>query len=122
MVKFRVDQMYCPKESMVSYHPKPEGYGIETCCSQLFMMYDGKQIITQLRCDHSLMNAIVDRFGEDVKIVSRDSGPVTVKAEVTESPTFFFWLFTYSDRMQILSPQSMKDAYTKRLTEALNRL
>ena len=106
---------------MVSYHPKPEGYGIETCCSQLFMMYDGKQIITQLRCDHSLMNAIVDRFGEDVKIVSRDSGPVTVKAEVTESPTFFFWLFTYSDRMQILSPQSMKDAYTKRPLE-LERL
>lgn len=122
VVKFRVDRMYRPKESMIAYHSKPEEYAIEKCCSQLFMMYDGKLVTTQLRCDHSMMNAIVDRFGEDVKIVSRDSSTFTIEAEVAESPTFFSWVFTYSDRMQILSPQSMKDAYAKRLTEALNRL
>lgn len=122
VVKFRVDRMYRPKESMIAYHPKPEGYDIEKCCSQLFMMYDGKLVTTQLRCDNSMMNSIVDRFGENVKIISRDSSTFTIEAEVAESPTFFSWVFTYSDRMQILSPQSMKDAYSKRLTEALNRL
>lgn len=86
------------------------------------MMYDGKLVTARLRCDNSMMNAIVDRFGEDVKIVSRDSGAFTIETEVAESPTFFSWVFTYSDRMQILSPQSTRDAYAKRLNAALIRL
>ena len=47
---------------MVAYHPKPKEYDIEKCCSQLFMMYDGKLVTTQLRCDNSMMNAIPVRI------------------------------------------------------------
>lgn len=71
-----------------------------------------------LRCSNALMDAIIDRFGEDVSVIQRDENTFTVAVEVAQSPTFFAWVFTYSGEMEILAPESMRQAYRKRLRAA----
>ena len=60
----------------------------------------------------------IDRFGEDVSVIQRDENTFTVAVEVAQSPTFFAWVFTYSGEMEILAPESMRQAYRKRLRAA----
>lgn len=121
VVKFRVDRMYRPKESAVDYHPRPDTYSVEDYCEQVFMMYDGEQTTVRLRCDNSLMNAIIDRFGEDVKAECLDDKSFSVEVKVLISPTFYSWVFTYGGKMQIIAPKSIKTEYSERLKQALGQ-
>ena len=72
-----------------------------------------------LRCANEVMKAIVDRFGEDVKTAILDEGHFSAEVEVSASPTFYSWLFTYGGRMRVLSPQMVKDEYIRHLQETL---
>ena len=119
VVKFRVDRMHQPKESAAAFHPRPDTYDIEDICEQVFMMYDGKPCTVTLRCANEVMKAIVDRFGEDVKTAILDEGHFSAEVEVSASPTFYSWLFTYGGRIRILSPSAVKDEYIRHLQETL---
>lgn len=119
VVKFRVDRMHQPKESKAAYRPRPDTYDIEDICEQVFMMYDGKPSIVTLRCANELMKVIIDRFGEDVKTERLDASSFSAEVEVSASPTFYAWLFTYGGKLQILSPQSIKDEYIRQIENTL---
>ena len=119
VVKFRVDRMYKPEEAVFPYHPRPEDYDIEAYCNQVFMMYDGEPTHVTLRCDNAIMKAIIDRFGESVKTLPADEQHFLAEVDVSISPTFYSWVFTYGGKMQILSPESISKEYQKRLTDAL---
>ncbi|MBQ9117050.1 MAG: WYL domain-containing protein, partial [Clostridia bacterium] len=119
VVKFRIDRMYQPKESTAAFHPRPDTYDIEDICEQVFMMYDGKPCTVTLRCANEMMKVIIDRFGEDVKTARLDADSFSAEVEVSASPTFYAWLFTYGGKLQILSPQSIKDEYIRQIRDVL---
>lgn len=83
------------------------------------MMYDGEPTHVTLRCDNAIMKAIIDRFGESVKTLPADEQHFLAEVDVSISPTFHSWVFTYGGKMQILSPESISKEYQKRLTDAL---
>ena len=122
IVKFRVDRMYRPNNSVVDYHPRPDDYDIQEYCEQVFMMYDGKRFVVKLICDNSLMKAVIDRFGEDVETHVLDDKSFELKAEIAVSPTFYSWVFTYCGKMRIIEPKSVKEEYCRYLKEAYNNM
>ncbi len=121
VVKFRVDRMYRPVLSESAYHLKPEGYDISDYCRQVFSMYDGASCTVELKCKNSLMDAVVDRFGEQVRTSIFDSCHFVVSVEVSVSPTFYAWVFTYGGQIEILSPEPVKCEYAAMLHAALNQ-
>ena len=120
-VTFRVDRMHRPALSEREYRSRPEGYDISQYCRQVFSMYDGIPCIVQLKCENALMDDIIDRFGEQVQTAIFDSGHFTATVEVSVSPTFYAWVFTYGGQIEILSPQRVKKEYAERLQAALNK-
>ena len=84
-------------------------------------MYDGILCTVELRCENELMNAVVDRFGEDVQTRKADCAHFIAVVEVSVSPTFFAWVFTYGDQIEILSPQEVRQEYRNRLEAVLNQ-
>lgn len=122
VVKFRIDRMVHTKESLMDFHKRPSEYNIETFCNQVFMMYDGEPCTVQLRCQNDMMKTIIDRFGDDVEINKMDDKSFTVAVEVSASPTFYSWIFTYGGRISILSPQKVVDEYKYRLQSSINVL
>lgn len=67
------------------------------------------------------MKIIIDRFGQSVKTLPADEQHFLVEVDVSISPTFYSWVFTYGGKMQILSPKNVNEEYRKRLTNALKR-
>lgn len=122
VVKFRVDRMYKPKLTEAAAVKKPSEYNITKFCQQVFMMYDAECCTVELLCENSLMKTIIDRFGDKVETKTMDCGHFVATVEVSCSPTFFAWIFTYSGKLKILSPKHIVTAYKEHLTKALDNV
>lgn len=121
VVKFRVDRMVRLKSSDGAYHEKPGDYDIAVFSRQVFSMYDGDLCRIELKCKNSLMKTVIDRFGEDVQTTPLESGYFKATVEVSVSPTFYSWIFTFDGDIKILSPKDVKQAYIERLKTAFNQ-
>lgn len=118
-VKFRVDRICQPQLSETnSYVPKPEDYDLSAFFKRTFSVFDDETCVVELLCDTSCMNAIIDRFGEDVKTKADDGTHFIAEVEVSVSPTFFAWVFTYAGQIRILSPEKVIRQYRQQLDTA----
>jgi len=73
-----------------------------------FGMYSGKDEQVTLRCQNSMADPIIDRFGQDVfmrPVAGEDSFDVTVKVAV--SPVFLTWVMNFGGEIKIISPENV---------------
>ena len=120
VVKFRVDRMVRMNISEKPFRVKPKEYDIAVFCRQVFSMYDGELCKVELKCKNALMKTVIDRFGEDVETMSLENGYFKAVVEVSVSPTFYSWVFTFDGGIKILSPKKVRQAYIDRLKSAEN--
>lgn len=88
---------------------------------KVFSMFKGEDHKVTLLCDQSLINVVVDRFGENAIMTKSDDGKFTVSANILVAPTFYSWVFTFGDKMKILSPQKVVDEM-KALVDSVKNL
>ena len=116
---FRVDRMGIPEILAEPAHPKPEGFDPVDYTVDVFSMYEGSLETVELLCENSVMDPIVDRFGEEADTQIADSGHFLVRAQVSVNRTFFAWVFQFAGKMQILEPAPVKVQYQEMLGKAL---
>lgn len=122
IVKFRVDRMCEVFAADKASVPRPESFNVAEFCRQVFGMYDGKNTTVELKCKNELMKVIVDKFGEDVHTEVIDNDWFKVKTDVYLSPIFYGWLFQFTDRMIITSPDEAVREYSEILKKATDNL
>ena len=115
VAKFRVDrivQMEVTDETAVK---KPKGFDVSEFFTQEFSMLNGKTCRITLLCESTLMNSIIDRFGEDVPTQIVDENHFTVEATVDLSSNFYGWVFASGGKMKITAPQEAVDGFQRML-------
>lgn len=92
-----------------------------TYTERIFKMFNGPQATVELQFDRKLIDAVHDKFGEMIEIITckRDLCKATV--EVLVSPVFFGWCFQFGKSMKILSPDSVA-AEMKELASAVAKM
>ena len=86
---------------------------------KIFGMFGGEEKNVTLRCARDLAGVIIDRFGKDSTLIEDGDG-FTVTVRVFESPTFLSWVMGFGARMQVLRPQSTRDALAQQAREVLH--
>ena len=83
-------------------------------------MYGGPEEQVTLRCSRKILNQVIDRFGEgpEIKNLTEDTFDITVPVSI--SGTFYAWVFQYTGEMQILAPESVREAYARMLQDAID--
>ncbi len=88
---------------------------------KFFGMYNGDIVSVELSCAREMTNAVVDKFGADVKMEPAPDGEsFRVRAEVAVSPVFLSWVFMFGGQIKIISPESVAEelkAMAKNFTE-----
>ena len=120
VIKFRVDRIYKPNITDIEARMKPEDYDLPTYIRRTFSMYDDDIFTVELKCENSLMNAVIDNFGENVVVRPADCGHFIATVEVSANPPFYAWVFTFGGKIKILSPKSVVDEFKTHLKETLN--
>lgn len=92
-----------------------ENFNIGEYSRKLFNMFSGETQIVQLKCDNKLIDSIIDRFGEDVSIRKLNNNKFIVTTKINISPTFFAWVFTFEDKMEIISPLTVVNQFKQSL-------
>ncbi len=78
-----------------------------------FNMFKGELETVKLRCDNSLITAVLDRFGTDITVIPYDDGTFTANVTVNVSPTFYSWVFTFGGMIKIEAPNSAVEKFNE---------
>ena len=121
--QYRIDRMRAPRILQQPRVPMPEDFDLRTYMDEILKMFapDPVQAVT-LRCRNDMVDAVVDQFGENIHPENITEETFDVTLRVSPGNTFFGWLFQYSDKMEILSPENVREAYRKKLNEGLGNL
>ena len=122
IVTFRVDRIAgTPDILEKEATPMQKDFDVAEYSKQVFFMYDGETVEVTLRCDNSLMKTMIDRFGEDVTTLAYDMESFRLVTTVSASQTFYGWIFGFGDKVQILGPVEVKEAYKEMIINAYQR-
>ena len=104
IIKFRVDKICSIKIEEEERIPVPEDFDLTSFCDSMFLMYGDEQKDVTLKCEYSVINKIIDRFGENINISPIDDDHFSVTAPVMVCSTFYSWVFNYGGKIKIVSP------------------
>lgn len=117
---FRVDRIAkCPEILKEDGTPAPDGFDIDEFINTTFRMYNSDHVEVELICDNSVMDSIIDRFGEDVTTYANDMTSFRAVVKVAVNHVFFSWIFGFSGKVKIKSPVEVKERYAAMLNDAI---
>ena len=115
---YRRDRMTRTKVRPLKGDPHISGAELSRLLNGMFGMETGALKEVTLECEDELEDMIRERFGEAVEIRRSMKGRFYIKATVSVSPSFYSWVFRYSPKMRILSPQGVREEYIRKAKEA----
>ena len=121
MRPFRVDRMTAvttitgPRQGKNDF----EKIDIATFTTKVFHMYTGEIKLVQMRFQKFLVDAVIDRFGEDVMISPDGKDAFTVSTEVAISPQFYGWLAGFGKNVEILAPESVREGMAEHIQQIM---
>lgn len=111
ITKFRVDRIDQLTVVDLRIVKQPNGFDPVIYLNSLFSMYDGVQKQVRLKCTADMMKVVIDRFGKNVITFSNPDGGFYADVNISVSRTFFGWLFGFAGKIEIVSPQQVRDDY-----------
>ena len=121
LTHFRVDRMvdirFLDENSEKITDVTNENFNLGEYLKKTFDMFGGSTETVTLLCDNKLINAVIDKFSEDVWISRESETHFKAAAKVNISPTFYAWVFTFGGMMKILSPEHVADDFVKHVNE-----
>jgi len=85
------------------------------------MIKDSSENVT-IEFEDSLLNAVYDKFGEDISVVRTGEKKCVAAVSVQISPTFMGWIFQFGKQMRIVSPIWLEEEYKNKLRETLGNI
>ena len=89
----------------------PAELDIDEYVEHQFRMFQGEETEVTLECTNEMMRYIIDRFGEEVETWNSSDDTFNVKVHVTDSPTFYGWVFSFAGKVRITGPDRIRDKY-----------
>ena len=111
ITNYRVDRMCNTHKLAEAAVPLPAGIDIEEYVEHQFRMFQGEEVDVTLECENGMMRYIIDWFGEDVETWKASDDTFNVKVHVTDSPTFYGWVFSFAGKVRITGPDRIRDKY-----------
>lgn len=116
---FRVDRIArFPKILEADAVLPPKDFDINIYLNSMFRMYSGDRKQIELVCNNNLMDAIVDKFGQEVTVLANDMKSFRAIITTATGPVFYSWVFGFGGHVSIKAPEDVKEEYTKLVLEA----
>ncbi len=123
VTNWRVDRMVSnPKILEDNTIPMPKGFDLDKYINTMYHMFSSERRTVELICNNSVMDAIIDRFGEDVTTYACDMENFRAVVEVAVNNVLFSWIVGFGGLVKIKSPDDVKDKYAKFVTKAYDSL
>jgi len=102
---YRIDRMRDVEISEKNF--EKVNFEVSDYLNKTFNMYSGEVEIVKLKFHNSIINVVLDKFGKDIDIYSRDEDTFSIKVEAAVSEGLVRWLLTWGNDVEIISPNSL---------------
>jgi len=123
VTSFRVDRMSHIDITSEKRVPCPEltGKALIEHARRSFQMYSGETVNVKMRFHKDLLNAVIDRFGQDIMLIPESEEYFNFTASVAVSPMFLSWVIGFGSKAKILYPESVVEQYKQLCQDVLNQ-
>ena len=80
-----------------------------------FNMFGGTKQTVELRCSNSMLEQIIDRFGDDVPLRKSGSEHFVLYADAFISEGLISWIMQYGVNIEVLAPRSLRESISDRI-------
>ena len=101
---YRVDKMESIEISDDDRILNDEPFDLSEYSKATFGMFGGEETSVSIKFENELVGVVLDRFGNDVRIVKSDEKHFICTVNVALSPHFLAWIFSFGSRAEIISP------------------
>lgn len=107
---YRVDRMTEVKAEAenINKAKRPKNLDVSAHRKQAFSMYAGETVRVRLQAEKSLIDVLMDKFGERLHLISYGDS-VQFETDVQISPIFFGWCLSFGKKLKIVSPNSLRE-------------
>ena len=85
-------------------------------------MKSGEPASITLQFGSDVMDAMVDRFGQEMDITFIGKDICNAKVDIQVNNVFFAWIFGFEGKVQIKSPSNIRMAYVRMVSKEMARL
>ena len=114
---YRVDRMEKVRVLTDTAQKIPDGFNLAEYMNSTFSMFSGDTREVRLRFHRSLVNVVLDRFGNDIILLPDGEEHFIVRVKVKTEQTFLAWLFQFAAKTEILEPAELRERYKRTLEE-----
>ncbi len=120
---YRIDRMVSTPEIMEEdIAPLPKDFDMDHYLNTMYHMFSTERKKVELICSNDVMDAIIDRFGEDVETYAYDMEHFKADVEVAVNNIFFTWIVGFGGKVYIKGPEDVKTSYASLITNAYETL
>lgn len=121
---YRIDRMHEVElqEECIVLYDKVNDFNLNEYISKQFSMFGGDERRVFLKFHKSITNAMIDKFGQTMKINSVEEEYAVMSAKTDLSNQFYAWLAGLRDKVQIIKPSEVVSGYTAFLQDALEKI
>ena len=98
--------------------PMPKDFDLDHHLNTMYHMFSTDRREVELICNNDVMDAIIDRFGEDVSTYAFDMENFKVEVEAAVNKLFFMWIFGFEGKVIIRNPIDVKRQYEKMIFDS----
>jgi len=92
-----------------------ETFKLSDYIKQNFGMFSGEMVKAKIAFDESLVSVVLDRFGSDTHLMKHGENKFAIRVNVSATPVFLGWIFSFGDLVEILEPESLREAMSDML-------
>ena len=70
-------------------------------------MFSGESVWVKFWAEKNILDAVVDWFGKDFKILQKTSDKILINVKVNET-AMKFWAMQYGEGVEIISPETLR--------------
>lgn len=120
IMSYRVDQIVATPKILEDEEiiPMPKDFDLDHYLNTMYHMFSTERRKVELICSNDVMDAIIDRFGEDVPTYAFDMENFKAEVEIAVNKIFFTWVFGFEGKVIIKGPQDVCDQYKKMIASA----
>ena len=85
-------------------------------------MMTGEMTELTLEFDRSVIDAMVDHFGQEMNFIFTDKTTCRAKVKVQVNNIFFAWIFGFEGKVRIKGPSELQNEYIRIVAKEMARL
>ncbi len=87
--------------------------------NEVFGMFTGKTEEVTIEIDAKLLDAMIDRFGENLEFTTKENDKLVFTVQVQVSPQFIGWCCSFGDLLKVIAPSDISERIKAYLLKAV---